>query len=184
MKVDSCIPKNEIDLISPLINYYGQEICSVLEIGCKKNVNGIYKTDFENLKINHVSIDPTGKHGSLSYDLETPVWESLGKFDMVTNIGTTEHFDNQKTVWENIHNCLNIGGVLVSITPHVGDFSGHGIWYPMTEFYEDFASKNGYQIEKLYVTGKEPRRLLNVRMHKKENLPFTFPDEKFLKKQM
>lgn len=182
-KIKSCIPKNEIDVISPLSDYYGTEIKSVLEFGCKKNQNGVYKSDFESLDIKHVSIDEIGKHGSMLYSLETPLWETLGLFDMVTNIGISEHYENQSIFWENMHRCLRVGGAFISITPHSGDHLTHGIWYPMVEFYEEFAYKNGYDIEKLYIIGKAPKRLVQVRMYKKEDKNFTMPDASFMIRQ-
>jgi len=183
-QINSCIPKNEIDVISPLSDYYGNEIKTVLEFGCKKNSSGTYKSDFESLGIRHVSVDKNGKDGSLEYDFQTPLWNTLGTFDMVTNIGISEHYENQYSFWENMHNCLRVGGVLVSITPHDGDFLKHGILYPTIKFYEEFASKNGYEIEKLYIGGNSPRRMIFTRMYKKTDDKFKMPNDIFIIRQL
>ena len=148
---------------------------TMLELGNKKTNDITYKQYFKSLGINHVSIDINGKDGALPLDLRYPI--DMEPFDMVTNIGTTEHVTDQEGVWRNIHNLCKTGGVIVSHTPLQGDWTWHGIWFPLESFYTQFASINGYKIEKLDIEGEEPKRTINVRMKKVKQVDFTMISE-------
>lgn len=158
--------KDEWKVLSPLV---GETIC---ELGNKKNGDRIYKKYFEALGFKHVSIDWNGKDGALPLDLRKPI--DMEPFDMVTNIGTTEHVSNQGAVWKNIHNLTKVGGIVVSVTPKEGNWWWHGEWYPREEFFKEFC-KNGYEIEDMFFSLKEPHTNLYVRMKKIDHLPFVMP---------
>lgn len=152
--------------------------CRMLELGNKKNSQlGItYKSWFESLGFEHVSVDWNGLDGALKIDLRKPL--ELGLFDLVTNIGTTEHVSEQAAVWENIHNALSVGGVLVSITPK-GDgknWPKHGFYYPKKAFFEQFADLNGYKIEMLYHGKNAPTACTYAKLTKQKNTDFTMPE--------
>lgn len=149
--------EREIRLYSPLVG------TTMLELGCKYNRHlGIsYKSTFEGLGYRHVSIDWNGLYGSLPLDLRFPL--RIGCFDMVTNIGTTEHVDGQRGVWENILAALHEGSILVCMTPYPGDVKHHGAWRPTQKFYERLADVNGMWIESLHVDGDKPNRQICFR---------------------
>lgn len=142
---------------------------TMLELGRKKT-NGIpWKRYFEGLDIIHTSVDIKGGYGSLKKDLTEPL--NLGTFDMVTNIGTTEHVSSQIPCWRNIVEAMHIGSVLVSTTPAPGSWKDHGRWYPEEDFFVHLADLNGMEIERLsYETGRSERRkddyLIFVRMRR------------------
>lgn len=175
-----CIPKNELEVLEPIIDLFGNPVQRMLELGNKRNARGVYKHYFQLMGIDHVSVDWNGLDGALKLNLMEPLPSSLKQFDMVTNIGTTEHVDVQYPVWCNIHNSLKCGGTFVSVTPHPEDYVGHGKWYPMKEFYIEYANLNNYVIDKLYVAGMAPRRLIFARMYKKTDTPFVMPNENLL----
>lgn len=164
-------PADEWKLLEPLTG-----VSRMLELGNKKNHDGVYKAAFEAMGIEHVSVDWNGEDGALKLDLRVPQWETLGQFDMVTNFGTTEHVASQKGVWENIHRCLKVGGTLISMTPFPGDWSWHGEFYPTEDFYWQLAQRNGYVVERLYVDREPPRRNWYCRMRKEAGGPFLMPD--------
>lgn len=143
----------------------------MLELGGKINAGLTYKAFFESQGIEHVSVDWNGEHGALVRDLRQPLWEELGQFDMVTNIGTTEHVDDQKGVWENIHWMTKPGGVLVSVTPYPDgrNWWWHGLYYPTEAFFLQFAAWNGWVIERIGADLPEPNRNLYVRLRRREN---------------
>ena len=145
----------------------------MLELGNKKTGTYTYKQYFEEMGVEHISIDWNGKDGALNLDLRKPI--DLGQFDMVTNIGTTEHVSIQEPVWRNIHNAVKVGGVLVSHGPLQGDWWWHGEWYVTEDFYKIFAEENGYRIDVMGIERDRPNRTLNVRMTKTEDKPFTMP---------
>ena len=140
----------------------------MLELGGKINGSLTYKAWFESLGFEHVSVDWNGEHGALVRDLREPLWDELGQFDMVCNMGTTEHVDNQAGVWRNIHMMTKPGGVYVGQTPYYdgGSWWWHGHHYPTEDWYFDFADKNGWKVTRLYQGHPKPHENLYCRMHK------------------
>jgi len=157
----------EWELYSPLVG------SSMLELGNKKNRNLTYKSFFKSRGFRHVSVDWNGRDGALQMDLREPL--GLGTFDMVSNIGTTEHVDGQAGVWKNICDAMHVGSVLVSGTPLPGDWWWHGTWYPTEEFYVDLADMNGLRVDRLYVSGEAPRRAVMTRLVRVEEAEFKMP---------
>lgn len=159
------IPEDEQRVIFPIFG------TTLLELGNKRNDKGTYKAYFETVGIKHTSVDWNGLDGALKLDLRQPL--NLGQFDMVTNIGTTEHVSEQKPVWENIHNACKLGGVISSVTPLEGNWWWHGEWYPRMEFFEQFAKLNGYEIEVLEIGREYPNQNIYARLVK------VFDDKQF-----
>lgn len=149
---------------------------TMLELGNKKTHEFTYKEYFESIGIEHTSIDWNGMNPRvLKLDLRQPI--ELEPFDMVTNIGTTEHVSDQTGVWKNIHNFCKVGGTIISCTPLEGDWWWHGDWYPTELFFKAF-TKNGYEIELMDTVMEYPKRALTVRMNKISHEPFVMPDTK------
>ena len=161
--------KVEWELYSPLVGR------SMLELGNKKNRELTYKRFFEALGYRHVSVDWNGQDGALKMDLRKPL--NLGTFDMVSNIGTTEHVSDQAGVWRNIAEAMHLGSVLVSHTPLPGDWWWHGEWYPTEGWYRAFAEANGMDLERLYTCREPPLRVIHARMVRVKDVPFVMPDE-------
>lgn len=149
---------------------------TMLELGNKKNGDRTYKRYFESLEFKHTSIDWNGLDGALKRDLRQPL--DLGTFDVVTNIGTSEHVSDQAGVWRNICEAMHAGSVLISTTPWPGDWSWHGEHYPTEEFFHELATLNGLVIERLYVSGEAPRRMIFVRAYRDTMQAFAMPDER------
>ena len=147
---------------------------SMLELGGKINTPHTYKKFFEGRGFRHVSVDWNGQHGALRLDLRKPL--ELGTFDMVSNIGTSEHVDGQELCWKNILEAMHVGSVLVSTTPCPGDWTWHGEHYPDDRFFLQLAEYNGLTIERLYVSGVEPRRMWFVRAVRVVDVSFKMPD--------
>ena len=165
--MDSPIPDYLDRILYPLVGH------RMLELGRKKTDEISYKSYFESLGIDHTSIDIKGGYGSLALDLTKPL--DLEPFDMITNLGTTEHVSRQPPVWENIHNLLKPNGVLVSMTPLKGNWWWHGEWYPTEDFYQSFAHLNGYIIEFMGIGREYPFQNIDVRMRKEANDKFIMP---------
>jgi len=77
-----------------------------------------------------------------------PIGDSLiGKFDVVTDYGTTEHVDrNFYQTNKNIHDMVKVGGLVIRETPLTGHWKGHGSNYLDEQFYKDLATLNEYEI--------------------------------------
>lgn len=160
----------ERELLNPLIGD------SMLELGNKIKGAMVYKKVFEGLGFRHVSVDVNGKDGALPLDLRKPL--NLGTFDMVTNIGTTEHvsqndFAGQVACWRNILHAMHIGSVLVSITPlpHSQKWARHGRWYPELMFFEELADGNALEVERSYTDSN----LVYARLRRVDDAPFLMP---------
>jgi hypothetical protein len=156
---------------------------SMLELGDKVGGGRAYKPYFESLGFRHVSVDTNGNHGALPLDLRKPL--NLGTFDMVTNMGTSEHvsednFAGQIECWRNILAAMHVGSVLICDTPSPGYWINHGTWYPSTDFYRALAAQNGLELERLATIlwraeEVRGRKVTHARMVKREDVPFSMP---------
>lgn len=166
------LPENEAELIEPLVG------TTMLELGNKSNVHGTYKSYFTSLGIHHTSVDINGMDGAIPLDLQEPLM--LGKFDMVTNFGTSEHVANQEPCWRNIIEAT--GKLLVCVTPAPGGWiKPHGRWYPSQDFYVALAQLNGFKIERLYQMSLSSKRaVICVRMMRVMETPFVMPDQSLI----
>jgi len=81
--------------------------------------------------------------------------EYINYFDVITNIGCLEHIeplDLHYEIWKNLHNMCKVGGVMIHIMPDDYEcfmylrWFGHCNIYFSTEFFENLASKLGYEI--------------------------------------
>ena len=151
---------------------------SMLELGNKRKNTFIYKNFFQERGFRHVSVDTNGLDGALRLDLRKPL--NLGTFDMVTNIGTSEHvsedaWDGQVACWRNILEAMHVGSVLVSIGPEQGAWPNHGTWYPQPPFFHELARLNGLEVERCYASehGTHPnQRQVYARLVGREDVPF------------
>jgi len=82
---------------------------------------------FSRLGIEHISLDLNGRNGALKRDITDSV-SDLGKFDIVTNFGCSEHVkaDRQYLAFRNLYELCSIGGHIVHHAPMVGHWAGHG----------------------------------------------------------
>jgi hypothetical protein len=158
----------ELELYTPFIGH------SMLELGNKRNAPFTYKKYFESIGFRHVSIDTNGEDGALPLDLTAPL--NIGTFDMVTNIGTSEHVSKQEPCWRNILEAMHVGSVLVCTTPQPGQWAWHGDYYPDDAFYRELAELNGLSLDRLYLNGEDPRRMWFARMTRVSEVPFVMPE--------
>ena len=168
MKLDALGAKtNEVALLTPLVG------STMLELGNKVKGDIVYKDVFISYGFEHTSIDVNGQNGALNLDLRHPL--NLGTFDMVTNLGTTEHVapgkpNGQAACWRNILEAMHVGSVLVSVTPKPGakKWLGHGCWYPGKLFFMELSRLNGLILERCYAE----RDLIHARLRRIEEKPF------------
>lgn len=115
------------------------------------------KAYYTGLGAEHTSADINGEDGAVVVDLGVrdamPDW--AGRFDIITNAGTTEHvepFDAQFDCFRNIHAWSRPGGVMVHIVPAVEELDARGRWrhhcntYYSLPFFETLASACGYRL--------------------------------------
>lgn len=132
---------------------------SILELGDQEFTNEcmnyfnlkesvrIVKKFCESLNKTHISIDITGRNGSLPLDLNKETLEISSTFDLITNFGTTEHIEpNQYYPFKHIHNLCKINGLMIHEIPVIGHWPGHCRFYYDEKFFEVLAKENDYDI--------------------------------------
>lgn len=99
------------------------------------------------LGLNYASIDIDGSPGSIPLDLnhdEAPA-ELVGRYDIVTNFGTTEHVANQLQSFKIIHDLAAAGALMLHVLPASGT-PNHGVVSYNPKFFWMLGRSNGYKI--------------------------------------
>jgi hypothetical protein len=99
------------------------------------------------LGLSYASIDIDGSPGSIPLDLnydEVPA-ELVGKYDVVTNFGTTEHVANQLQSFKIIHDLATAGAIMLHVLP-AGGTPNHGLVSYNPKFFWMLGRSNGYKI--------------------------------------
>ncbi len=81
-------------------------------------------------------------------------------YELVTNIGVSEHLINQANFFENAHSVTATGGYMLHVLPAIG-YANHGFFNYQPRFFLDLAAANGYTIEILAFIDRE-RPVLNM----------------------
>jgi hypothetical protein len=114
------------------------------------------------LGLSYASIDIDGSPGSIPLDLnydEVPT-EFIGKYDVVTNFGTTEHVVNQLQSFKIIHDLATPGGLMLHVLPNSGDLN-HGLVSYNPKFFWLLGRSNGYKIAFMTMGQSRPEALPN-----------------------
>jgi len=99
------------------------------------------------LGFSYASIDIDGSPGSIPLDLnydEVPA-AFIGKYDVVTNFGTTEHVANQLQSFKIAHDLATPGGLMLHVLPASGGLN-HGLVSYNPKFFWMLGRSNGYKI--------------------------------------
>lgn len=97
------------------------------------------------------SIDRDDPRADFALDLNLPVPEGTGTYDVVTNFGTTEHVFNIGQAFASIHNLLKIGGLQLHAVQSYG-YIDHGFYNFHPCAFLDVARANAYEIvDLLYI---------------------------------
>jgi hypothetical protein len=98
------------------------------------------------LGFDYASIDIDGSPGSIPLDLnfDSAPAGTTGKFQLVTNYGTTEHIANQLNAFKVIHDLASHGGIMIHCLPAQGMFN-HGLVNYNPKFFWMLARSNGYK---------------------------------------
>lgn len=121
------------------------------ELGAQNMYNNehygwIAKDYFQELGIDHISLDIIEHQKCVQFDLRELHKEITPTSDIVTNFGTLEHVDGSLYVpFLNIHNMCKVGGIMIHENPKTGNWPGHGQHYFTGEFYSVLAGACGYE---------------------------------------
>ena len=99
------------------------------------------------LGFDYASIDIDGTPGSIPLDLnfDDVPQASIGKYNLVTNFGTTEHAVNQLQAFKIIHDLTALDGIMLHNVPMAGMLD-HGLFSYHPRFFWLLARANGYRI--------------------------------------
>lgn len=92
-------------------------------------------------------IDIDGSPGSISLDLncDSVPYEHWKRYEMVTNLGTTEHIANQENAFRAIHDLTMPNGLMIHQLP-AQDMLNHGLANYNPKFFWMLARSNGYAV--------------------------------------
>lgn len=102
----------------------------------------------------YTAIDAGGQNGALLYDLNRDLKTTYGfdrQFDVVTNLGTSEHCFNQFQVFKNLHDACRKDGLMIHAVPSQGN-ANHGFYNYQPRFFADLAAANRYGIVRIDFT--------------------------------
>lgn len=101
---------------------------------------------YEALGYEYVAIDIDGSPNSVPLDLnyDDVPRELLGRFNLVTNFGTTEHVSNQLNAFKIIHDLAATGAVMLHEVPAQG-LINHGLFSYNPKFFQKLAESNAYE---------------------------------------
>jgi len=99
------------------------------------------------LGFDYAAIDIDGSPGSIPLDLnyDSAPSHMVGKYQLVTNFGTTEHVANQLNAFKIIHDLTARGGVMTHHLPMQGMLN-HGLVNYNPKFFWMLARSNGYRV--------------------------------------
>jgi hypothetical protein len=97
------------------------------------------------LGFEYASVDIDGSPGSIPLDLnyDPAPADAIGKYQLVTNFGTTEHIANQLNAFKVIHDLTKLGGIMMHTLPAQG-MANHGLVNYNPKFFWMLARSNGY----------------------------------------
>ena len=106
------------------------------------------------------AIDFHGTDAALKLNLNDPL--DLGRqFDVVMNLGTTEHVFNVAQAFKTIHDHVRPGGLMIHGLPFTG-WVDHGFYSFHPTFYWDLAAANDYQVVLAVCSELKPVKLVRV----------------------
>ena len=102
----------------------------------------------------NTSIDLNGMEDSLRVDLRNPIMdeapELIDKFDVIIDIGTSEHVEYQYMNFKNLYDMLKVGGIFIHVLPKGGYWEGHCKYKYNFDFFKLLAESNDYEILDLH----------------------------------
>lgn len=135
-------------------------IASILEeYGFKASADGHWPTSAADLYAclgfsRYLSVDANPGPASRMLDLNQDFHGDYGfleTFDLVTNLGTSEHCFNQLSVFKNLHDLCKVGGLMIHALTAQGNVN-HGFYNYHPRFVADLAAANSYDCIRLAFT--------------------------------
>lgn len=127
-------------LIRDLMQTFGASGSPQLPAGCKS------ERLLRAVGFDYTAFDVYESEGTRVFDLNSDsiTTDELGKFDVVTNFGTSEHVANQFNVFKVAHDALRVGGVMINGVPFYGHIN-HGLFNYHPKFFTSLIKRNRYE---------------------------------------
>ena len=143
-------PKPE--LVKNLFKAFKKEPPSAAMLDSFANWKGSGQALYTALGFNYSCTDVDPQFNSIPLDLnfdEVPA-AHRGKYDFVTNHGTSEHILNQYNVFKAIHDFTRVNGYMLHAVPFTVHVD-HGFFNYQPNFFEALAKYNSYEVSGIWV---------------------------------
>lgn len=107
--------------------------------------------DLTDISYTAIDVCPAPKTEIIDLNFARAPSEWRNRFDVVLNIGTTEHIFSQLHAHRFIHDVTAVGGVVFHQTPAIG-WANHGYFTFHPQFYRDLIAANEYERLDLFYT--------------------------------
>jgi SAM-dependent methyltransferase len=97
-----------------------------------------------------VDLDPSFNSIALDLNFDGAPAEHRGRYDLVTNHGTSEHIMNQLNVFQVMHDFTKPGGLMLHAVPFTVHLE-HGFFNYQPNFFDALARYNGYKTFGMWV---------------------------------
>jgi hypothetical protein len=97
-----------------------------------------------------IDVDPQFESIRLDLNFDECPPEHVGKYDFVTNHGTSEHLLNQQNFFKVVHDLTKSGGLMLHAVPFTGQIE-HGFFNYQPNFFEALARYNSYKLLGVWV---------------------------------
>lgn len=194
-EVNGTFPESYIDFISTAItkvhgtNWNGLKM---VEIGDEDSTYD--SSHFTSKGTTNTIIQPIGADGNplmrrlinpyigKNFEVSEDFSDMTSAYDILTNIGTVEHFNNQYEAWQIMHEITKVGGVMIHIMPDATECQLYLRWYGHChnyfdiEFFQNLCDKLGYEI----ISNELLNFNRSVALKKVTNSTFNLDKEEFL----
>jgi len=159
------------------ISYAGLVLC---ELGNQSYAGKMAKQMYIAKGVNHTSIDINGLGGALPLNLDLPLPKKFeNKFSIITNYGTSEHVNNQYSVFKNIHTIGKLGCIMLHGVPLIGHWPKHCRYYYSTQFFIALALACNYRLVNFQILDtvhyRSPHNLVACVLRKDKDTAFISP---------
>jgi hypothetical protein len=153
-------PASAISILDILSNVELPDKDLILELGSQRYTSShIFKADstydfyIKNGFKDYIALDINSTKYTKQVDLNEP-YKHETQASLVTNIGTSEHCFDQGRIFETIHDCCKVGGVMFHHLPFA-PWPNHGFYNYCPILFEALATANDYRLLFLKIGDRE-----------------------------
>ena len=84
-----------------------------------------------------------GRTQKFDFNFDRLSFFQKGKFDLVMNLGSSEHVANQFNLFKTAHDAMKIGGIFFNLVPFFGGYN-HGLYNYHPKFFSTLINNNSY----------------------------------------